>query len=164
MTAMEGWRDCENFRGWSWWNKQQASDFQTPLICSFFWLNKLVFFTHPLTLFIRHPYRACLWFPPFSSSAFLPQILPLSPLPVSGKLITLSTLLDFLWTVHLAFFLGAALLLIHCLFTLWQWKGKQYWVQLTGGDEESATLGHATCGFITSKEGYGQNQINSAEV
>lgn len=43
---------------------------------------------------------------------------PPSSLLVSSKLITLLTLLDFLWTVHLALFLGAALPLIHCLFTL----------------------------------------------
>lgn len=101
---------------------------------------------------------SCLYRPsiyPSSVSDLLP-LQPLSPkspppsLLVSGKLITLLTLLDFLWTVHLALFLKAALPLIHCLFASWQWKGKQQWVLLTGGDEESATLGNVASGLFTA--------------
>lgn len=93
-------------------NKQQASDSQSPPILSF-----------PLPSTIFHS-------PAFSNSYIImssPSIhtssvsdllcLPLRPfllnssplsLLVSGKLITLLTLLDFLWTVHLALFLGVA--------------------------------------------------------
>lgn len=95
----------------------------------------------------------------FHLSLALSNSSPLSPL-VSYKLITLLTLLDFLWTVHLALFLWAALPLLHCLFTLWQQKGEQYWARLTGGEGTSVTLRHAKCNFITLSDSYSQNRIN----
>ena len=92
-----------------------------------------------------------------------PKFPPPPSLLVSSKLITLLTLLDFLWTVHLALFRGAALPLIQCLFTLWQWKGKQYWVLLTGGDEEKPGA-HRRNVALYHRGGWAPNQIMPTAV
>lgn len=157
MTGMEGWRrgwrDRENLRegvcDWKRWrtrNKQQASDSQSPLIlalpltdqsgffCSFFTLHLIHLDRHS---FILHPYLVCLWFalPLLSLSNSCPHTLDL----VSSGL--------YIWHCSSE----QPLPLIHCLFTSWQWKGKQYWVLLTGGDGESDRIQNAACSVTTSR-------------
>lgn len=141
---MEGWKDggtVKSVRGGVWdgkrWKTRKATGVWLSKSAHSFFLFDLqefsfLFCSFSFSLTSSHLYppsipHLCLI---CSSSPSSLKLFPSSPV----KLITLLTLLDFLRTVHLALFLGAAPPLIHSLFTLWQRRGKQYWVLLTGGD------------------------------
>lgn len=119
---MEGCRDVGADgeiwgEGCAWWQatrnkkgKQQASDSESlilsPLKALLLFFLSFLSFSRKTKSYTFKPSPSILH--PSSSPGLSLWNSSLLTLLVSGKLITLSPLLDFLWTLHLALFLGAA--------------------------------------------------------